>query len=79
MVQALALARAVAYIVPMKRIPIAVTGGFFGFFLYVAAVLALSDIVVHLHWAVQAAFFIVAGSVWVFPVRWLMYWSVGKR
>jgi hypothetical protein len=63
----------------MKRAPIAVIGGILGFFFYVAAVLALSDLVVQLHWAAQAAFFVVAGTLWVFPVRWLMYWSVGKR
>ena len=32
-----------------------------------------------LHWALEAVFWLVAGVVWVFPVRWLMLWSVGKR
>lgn len=73
------MARADAYIPRMKRTPIAVIGGLLGFFFYVAAVLALSDTVVRLHWIVQAAFFVVAGSLWVFPVRWLMYWAAGKR
>jgi Protein of unknown function (DUF2842) len=31
------------------------------------------------HWVVQALYFLVAGIVWVLPVRWLMLWSVHKR
>jgi Protein of unknown function (DUF2842) len=31
------------------------------------------------HWAVQALYFMVAGIVWVLPVRWLLLWSVHKR
>ncbi len=45
---------------------------------YVAAAITLPD-VLPAHWAVQAVYFLVAGVVWVFPVRWLMLWSVGKR
>ena len=63
----------------MSRIPFAVIGGLLGFFFYVAAVLALGDVVLHLHWALQAVYFVLAGSLWVFPVRWLMLWAAGKR
>jgi len=45
---------------------------------YVAAAVTLVDWLPG-HWAVQAVYFLVAGVVWVFPVRWLMLWSVHKR
>ncbi len=45
---------------------------------YVAAAITLPDFLPS-HWAVQAVYFLVAGVVWVFPIRWLMLWSVGKR
>ncbi len=63
----------------MSRTPIAVIGGLLGFFFYVAAVLALGDSVLKLHWALQAVYFVLAGSLWVFPVRWLMLWAAGRR
>lgn len=47
--------------------------------LYLVAILALADHVLALHWSVQAAFFVVAGIVWVVPIRWLMFWAAGKR
>ena len=47
-----------------------------GFLLYVGAVLALADHVLALHWAVQAAYFVAAGILWVFPTRRLMIWAV---
>ena len=46
--------------------------------LYIAAAITLPDLLPQ-HWAVQAAYFLVAGVVWVFPIRWLMLWSVHKR
>jgi len=45
---------------------------------YVAAAITLPDVLPQ-HWAVQAVYFLVAGVVWVFPIRWLMLWSVDKR
>ncbi len=45
---------------------------------YVAAAITLPDVLPN-DWWLQAAYFLVAGVVWVFPVRWLMLWSVGKR
>ncbi len=63
----------------MNRIVIAVAAGLAGFAAYVAAVLMVGDLVLSMHWAVQAAYFIVAGTAWVMPVRWLMLWSVHQR
>ena len=45
---------------------------------YIAAAITLPD-VLPANGVVQAVYFLVAGVIWVFPVRWLMLWSVGKR
>jgi hypothetical protein len=45
---------------------------------YVAAAVTLPDVLPQ-NGVVQALCFLVAGVVWVFPVRWLMLWSVHKR
>ena len=45
---------------------------------YIAVAITLPDVLPG-HWAVQAVYFLLAGVVWVFPIRWLMLWSVGKR
>jgi hypothetical protein len=63
----------------MSRIFIAVVVGLAGFFGYVAAVIVLADAVQTMHWAVQAVYFVVSGTVWVLPARWLMFWSVHQR
>ena len=46
--------------------------------LYIAAAITLPDILPQ-QWAIQALYFVIAGVVWVIPVRWLMLWSVHKR
>jgi hypothetical protein len=46
--------------------------------IYVGAAITLPDILPS-NWIVQALYVLVAGVVWVFPVRWLMLWSVHKR
>lgn len=46
---------------------------------YVVGAVALAVTMGRLHWAIEATYWGVAGVVWVFPVRWLMLWSVGKR
>lgn len=46
---------------------------------YIVGAVALAVAMGRLHWAIEAAYWGVAGVVWVFPVRWLMLWSVGKR
>ncbi len=45
---------------------------------YIAAAITLPAVLPQ-NWVFQALYFLVAGVVWVFPVRWLMLWSVGKR
>lgn len=53
--------------------------GLVGFLLYVGAVLAVADHVLGWHWVVQALFFVVAGSAWVWPARWLLFWGAGAQ
>jgi uncharacterized protein DUF2842 len=65
---------------PMSRAAIAVPLGLFGFVLYVGTVVALADHVLGLHWAVQLAFFLVAGIAWALPARRLLLWAgEGRR
>ena len=63
----------------MSRVPVAVVGGLLAFAAYVAVVVALGDRVAGANWAVQALYFVVVGTVWVLPARWLMLWSVHQR
>ena len=36
-----------------------------------------ADHVLTQHWALQVPFFLVAGIVWAFPAKWLMFWAAG--
>ena len=63
----------------MSRTAIATIAGLLFVALYVLAAVSLPDLVPRLHWTLEAAYWCVAGIAWVFPVRWLMLWSVGKR
>ncbi len=69
----------VRYATGMSRAPIATIAGLLFVFLYIIAVITLPDLIPRLHWTLEALYWLVAGIVWVFPVRWLMLWSVGKR
>ena len=44
-----------------------------------AAATVLADHVFALNFLVQFVYFAVVGFVWVFPIRWLMLWSVHQR
>lgn len=62
----------------MSRIAIATIAGLVGMTVYIVAIMLMGDFIHSLHWAIQAIFFAVAGLVWVFPAKALMYWSVRK-
>ncbi len=62
----------------MSRTGPAVLAFLIGFTLYVAAAVTLADHVLRLHWAVQAAYFLVAGIGWVWPARALMFWAARR-
>jgi hypothetical protein len=62
----------------MSRIPIATIIALVGFTAYVTLVVTLADRVASLHWSLQALYFLVVGTVWVLPMRSLMYWAARK-
>lgn len=63
----------------MSRTPVATLAIFVFIVAWIGAAVVLADKLSPMHWAVQAVYFVVAGFVWVFPVRWLMLWSAHKR
>jgi hypothetical protein len=63
----------------MSRVFPAVVAGFVGLSLYIMAAVAAADRLGPMHWAVQFVYFVVAGSLWVPPVRWLMLWAAHQR
>jgi hypothetical protein len=62
----------------MPRTAIALFAAFAFLAAYLAAVMAASDYIVPLHWALQALFFLAAGVLWVPPVHFLILWAAGK-
>ena len=63
----------------MSRTPIAVVAGIVFVLVYIAAAISLPDLFGRMYWLAEAVYWCAAGVVWVFPVRWLMLWSVHKR
>ena len=59
----------------MNRTPIAIFAGIVGLSAYLVIVLWIGDIVQTMHWALQAVYYTLAGSLWVLPIRWLMLWA----
>ncbi len=62
----------------MSRPLIATLLGLLGFILYVMAAVTLADRI-EPQWAVQLGYFIIAGTAWVLPARWLMLWAAHQR
>jgi hypothetical protein len=63
----------------MPRTLIAILAGLAFLAVYLFAVLALADQLMAWHGLLQAAFFIIAGVLWVVPIRWLMLWAARPR
>ncbi|MBC7800620.1 MAG: DUF2842 domain-containing protein [Gemmatimonadaceae bacterium] len=63
----------------MSRATIATFAGLLFMLVYIVAAITLPDFVPRPHWTIEAVYWCIAGIVWVFPIRWLMLWSVGKR
>jgi len=63
----------------MSRTPIASAAGVLFVLLYIAAAVVLPERLPRLHPLLEAAYWCVAGILWIFPIRWLMLWAVGKR
>lgn len=47
--------------------------------IWVAVVASLSDMVAQWHWAVQAMFYLIAGIVWILPMKPLLIWMETGR
>jgi Protein of unknown function (DUF2842) len=62
----------------MFRILFATALGLAGFIAYIAGAIVLADRVAPLHWAIQAAYFVIAGVLWVFPAHFLILWAGRK-
>ena len=63
----------------MSRTPFATLACVLFVTLYVAAAVILPERLPRMHPLLQAAYWCVAGLLWVLPVRWLMLWAAGKR
>lgn len=63
----------------MSRPKLATIAGLLFIAAYVAAVVVIPELTGRMHWALEAAYWCIAGFVWVLPIRWLMLWSVHKR
>jgi len=63
----------------MSRVPLATLAGLLLITVWIGAAMVLSDHVRGMNAVVQFVYFAIAGFAWVFPVRWLMLWSVHKR
>ncbi|UFN47171.1 DUF2842 domain-containing protein [Roseomonas sp. OT10] len=62
----------------MSRPVIACLVGLLGFALYVGAVVALGDHLIGRHWALQALYFVVVGTAWVWPAARLLRWAYAR-
>lgn len=63
----------------MPRSRTATIAGLLFIVVYVVAAITIPDYTGRMHWTLEAAYWAVAGLLWVLPIRWLMLWSVGKR
>ncbi len=61
------------------RVPLAAVGGCLFLLAWVVAAMVLSDQVMGAGSAIQLAYFIAAGSLWVVPITWLMLWAARSR
>ena len=59
----------------MSRASAATLIGILGFAAYVVAIMLLADFVLGTHWVLEFIFFAIAGIVWVWPAKWLMFWG----
>ena len=62
----------------MFRIPLATALCLAGFIAYIAGAIVLADRVAPLHWAIQAAYFVIVGVLWVIPAHFLILWAGRK-
>ena len=63
----------------MTRSRLATLAGLIFVAVYFAVVLMLADALSPMQWAVQFAYFVVAGIAWVWPVLLLIKWAVKQK
>ena len=63
----------------MSRPTLASIAGVLFILIYMIGAITLPDVIGRMHWTLEALYWLIAGVVWVFPIRWLMLWSVCKR
>jgi len=63
----------------MSRTPVATLAGVVFVSAYIAVAVAVPERLPRMPGLVEALYWCAAGILWVFPVRWLMLWAVGKR
>ena len=68
--------RPLAHETSTMRMLIATVTGLLGFALYVMAAVALADRL-PAAWLIQPLYFLIAGTLWAVPARWLMLWAAG--
>jgi hypothetical protein len=61
-----------------SRVPVATVIGILFLLAYIVLAVTLPDLVPPQHWAVQAAYWCIAGVLWVFPVWALMLWAARR-
>ncbi len=59
-----------------RRGAVAGVAGVAGFAAYVVLVVIMADLVLPLHWAVVALFFLAAGTLWAWPALRLLRWAL---
>jgi hypothetical protein len=59
----------------MSRGKLAFLIGVVGFIVYIGVVVALGDFVVRSHWAIQLAYYVICGIIWVVPAKRLIEWA----
>ncbi len=62
----------------MSRPLAALLIGLVGLTAYVLVVMILGDWVLEMHGIIQLVYFAVAGIIWAWPAKWLIYWSARK-
>jgi hypothetical protein len=63
----------------MSRVPKAAFSGIAFIIVYIILVVAIPVHFGRMYWVLELIYWAVAGVIWVFPIRWLMLWSVHKR
>jgi hypothetical protein len=63
----------------ISRTPAATLAGVAFVLAYIALAVIVPERLPRMHWLIEALYWCLAGILWVFPIRWLMLWAVGKR